>query len=245
MIDFYECRWNERPSMVKAVFFDLYHTLIGYDPPREESVAGTLARMGIEIPAKKLRRPLVTADEFFYRETGKKALKDRSKEETAELWYEYQAVVLKEAGILPDPEIIKTILIDMKNAKYDLVLFGDVIPALNSLTARKLPLGIISNADRDISPLLEKLGILNSIKVRLTSHEAGTSKPQKEIFRKGAELMGVSPGEVLYVGDQWVVDVQGARGAGMQALLLDRGGYFDEIPAAEKINSLTEITDRI
>jgi len=231
--------------MIKAVFFDLYHTLIGYDPPREESVAGTLARMGMDIPSKKLRRPLVTADEYFYRETGKKPLKDRSEEETAALWYEYQAVVLREAGISPDPETIKTILTDMKNAKYDLVLFDDVIPALNSLAARKLPLGIISNADRDISPLLEKLGILNLIKVRLTSQEAGTSKPQQGIFRKGAEMMGVSPGEALYVGDQWAVDVQGARGAGMRALLLDRGGYFEEIPAAEKINSLMEIADRI
>jgi putative hydrolase of the HAD superfamily len=231
--------------MIKAVFFDLYHTLIGYDPPREESVAGTLARMGIDIPSKKLRRPLVTADEYFYRDTGKKPLKDRSEVETAALWYEYHTVMLREAGISPDPETIKTILTDMKNAKYDLVLFDDVIPALNSLAARKLPLGIISNADRDISPLLEKLGILNLIKVRLTSQEAGVSKPQKGIFRKGAELMGVSLEEALYVGDQWAVDVQGARGAGMRALLLDRGGYFDEIPAAEKINNLMEIADRI
>jgi FMN phosphatase YigB (HAD superfamily) len=50
---------------------------------------------------------------------------------------------------------------------------------------------------------------------------------------------------VLYVGDQWVVDVQGARGSGMKALLLDRGGYFDEIPASEKINSLKDIINRI
>jgi len=55
----------------------------------------------------------------------------------------------------------------------------------------------------------------------------------------------VTPGEALYVGDQWVVDVQGARGAGMQALLLDRGSYFEEIPAADKINSLREISGRI
>ncbi len=60
--------------MVKAVFFDLYHTLIGYDPPREESVAWTLARMGIEIPGIYLSRRVVYAVEFFFRETGIKAL---------------------------------------------------------------------------------------------------------------------------------------------------------------------------
>jgi putative hydrolase of the HAD superfamily len=231
--------------MIKAVFFDLYHTLIGYDPPREESVASTLARMGVNVQSKTLRRPLVTADEYFYRETGKKPLKDRNEAETVTLWSDYQTIVLKEAGIEPTSELIKNILIDMKKAKYDLVLFEDVLPALNTLKARKLALGVISNADRDISPLLDKLGILDLLKVRLTSKEAGVSKPNKGIFQKGAENMGISPGEALYVGDQWVVDVQGARRAGMQALLLDRGGYFEEIPESEKITSLVEIADRM
>jgi putative hydrolase of the HAD superfamily len=231
--------------MIKAVFFDLYHTLIGYDPPREEAVAGTLARMGVSVSARSLRRPLVSADEFFYRETAKKALKERSEEETMSLWASYQTVVLKEAGIAPTLELIKNILADMKKAKYELVLFEDVLPALSALSARKLALGLISNADRDVSPLLEKLGVLPLLKVRLTSQEAGVSKPHAAIFRKGAERMGVAPGEALYVGDQWVVDVQGARGAGMQALLLDRGGYFEEIPASEKISSLKELNTRI
>ena len=231
--------------MIRGVFFDLYHTLIGYDPPREESVAGTLGRMGVIIPPKSLRRPLVTADEFFYRETAKKPLKERGEEETMSLWTSYQTVVLKEAGIVPTPELIKNILADMKKAKYELVLFDDVLPALNTLATRNLALGLISNADRDVSPLLQKLGILSLLKVRLTSQEAGVSKPHPDIFRRGAERMGVAPNEALYVGDQWVVDVQGARGAGMRALLLDRGGYFEEVPASEKISSLKEIASRI
>jgi putative hydrolase of the HAD superfamily len=231
--------------MIKAVFFDLYHTLIGYDPPREEAVAGTLERMGVDVSPKSLRRPLVTADEFFYRETAKKPLKERGEEETMALWESYQTVVLTEAGITPTPELIINILADMKKAKYELVLFEDVLPALKALAARKLSLGLISNADRDVSPLLEKLGILSLLKVRLTSQEAGVSKPHADIFRRGAERMGIAPCEALYVGDQWVVDVQGARGAGMQALLLDRGGYFEEVPASEKISSLNEITNRI
>jgi putative hydrolase of the HAD superfamily len=231
--------------VIKAIFFDLYHTLIGYNPPREDSAARTLARMGEQVAPKSLRRPLVTADEFFYRETGKKALKDRSDQETLELWSSYQTVVLKEAGITPTPDLIKAILSDMKKAKYDLVLFDDVLPALNALVSLRLSLGLISNADRDVSPLLEKLGVLSLLQVRLTSQEAGVSKPHPDIFRQGAERMGMVPSDILYVGDQWVVDVLGARAAGMQALLLDRGGYFEEVPASEKISSLSEIAGRI
>jgi len=231
--------------MIKAVFFDLYHTLIGYDPPREDAVAGTLRRMGVTVSAKSLRRPLVTADEFFYRETSKKPLKERNEEETIALWASYQTVVLQEAGITPSNELIKNILADMKKAKYELVLFEDVMPALKILTDRKLALGLISNADRDVSPLLEKLGILSLLKVRLTSQEAGVSKPHPDIFRLGVKRMGITPDEALYVGDQWVVDVQGARGAGLRSLLLDRGGYFEEVPSSEKIDSLKDIASRI
>jgi putative hydrolase of the HAD superfamily len=231
--------------MIKAVFFDLYHTLIGYDPPREATLSATLETAGISIPFKLLRRPLVAADEFFYRETAKKPLKDRDQQETLSLWTDYHTVVLKEAGITPSADLINTIIRDMQKTKYELVLFPDVVPALAELSSRGFLLGVISNADRDISPMLDKLGVLGFLKVRLTSQEAGASKPNPAIFRKGAEKLGVTPGGALYVGDQWVVDVQGARGAGMQALLLDRGGYFTEVPASEKIASLSELAQRI
>ena len=231
--------------MIKGVFFDLYHTLIGYDPPREDSLARTLARLGIDVPSRSLRRPLVAADEFYYKETSRKPLRERSEAETLDLWARYQTVVLKEAGITPTPGLIKTILEDMQKAKYELVLFDDVKPALEALAGKHLKLGLISNADRDVSPLLDKLGILSFLSVRLTSQEAGASKPYPRIFLTGTERMGVAPAEALYVGDQWAVDVQGARGAGMQSLLLDRGNYFEEIPAGEEIDSLNDIANRI
>jgi putative hydrolase of the HAD superfamily len=231
--------------MIKAVFFDLYHTLIGYDPPREQSLAKILSRLGVIVPVKALKRPMVTADEYFYRETTQKALKDRNREETFALWTGYYTVVLKEADIAPAPEVIRGILEDMQKNKYEMTLFDDVLPALNALSERKLLLGLISNVDKDISPMLEKLGILPFLKYRMTSQEAGVAKPDPGIFHKGVERVGVDPRNALYVGDQWVVDVQAARNAGMQSLLIDRGDFFDDVPAADKIGSLKEIAERI
>ncbi len=54
--------------MIKAVFFDLYHTLVRYDPPREELQAKVLKDFGIEVKPELFRRPLVIADEFIYQE---------------------------------------------------------------------------------------------------------------------------------------------------------------------------------
>jgi putative hydrolase of the HAD superfamily len=232
-------------TMIKAVFFDLYHTLIGYDPPREQSLAKILSRLGVIVPVKALKRPMVTADEYFYRETTQKALKDRNREETFALWVGYYTVVLKEADITPAPEVIQGILNEMQKTRYEMALFDDVLPALKALSEKDLLLGLISNVDKDISPMLEKLGILPFLKYRMTSQEAGVAKPHPDIFHKGVERAGITPQEALYVGDQWVVDVQASRKAGMRSLLIDRGDFFDEVSDTDKISSLKEIAERI
>ena len=43
--------------MIKAVFFDLYQTLVCYEPPREEIHSGALKDMGINVEPEVFRRP--------------------------------------------------------------------------------------------------------------------------------------------------------------------------------------------
>jgi FMN phosphatase YigB (HAD superfamily) len=47
------------------------------------------------------------------------------------------------------------------------------------------------------------------------------------LFRAGIRQLGLKPAECLYVGDLYPVDVLGARGAGMEALLVDPSGKVD------------------
>lgn len=231
--------------MIKAVFFDLYHTLIHYDPPREEALSAALGRQGISIAPKALRLPIVAGDEFFYQSNARKGMSQRSEEEKQELWASYEAVVLKEAGVEPRAELIRAILADMRQTKFNLVLFDDVVPVFTELAGRGLALGLVSNANKDASLLLDRLGITPWLRVSMTSEEAGASKPQPEIFHQAVRRAGMSNSEVLYIGDQYRVDVLGARGAGLQALLLDRGGYFEEVPAGEKIESLYQVAKHL
>ena len=51
--------------MIKAIFFDLYNTLVTYDPPREEIEARVLKDFGIEVSPEVLLRPILTADDFI------------------------------------------------------------------------------------------------------------------------------------------------------------------------------------
>ncbi len=61
--------------MIKAVFFDLYNTLVGYDPPREEIQARILKDFGIEVSPEALLRPIMTADDFIYQEHARFSIK--------------------------------------------------------------------------------------------------------------------------------------------------------------------------
>ena len=229
--------------MIKAVFFDLYQTLICYDPPQEESLAKVLSELGIEITPEALRRPVVAADEFIYQENSRLPISKRSDEEKKSLFAQYQAMLLKEAGIEPTSELIGSILSKMQQIKFNRVLFDDVLPALTELKKRGLILGLISNVDSDITPLFDKLGLSPLLQVVITSQDMGYFKPQPEIFKEAAKQASIQVSEAMYIGDQYQIDVLGAKKAGMQGVLLDRNGYFEEVTRELKIQNLYQLVE--
>jgi putative hydrolase of the HAD superfamily len=227
--------------MVKAVFFDLYNTLVGFDPPREEIQARVLKEFGIEVGPEALLRPIMTADDFIYQEYARFPLSKRSKEETMALYAQYHGIILREAGLEASQELIAGILKKWMHSDWKMVLFDDVIPALTHLGELGLILGLISNVDRDITPLYQELGLSVWLQVVVTSQEVGFNKPRPEIFQEALKQAGVKPSEAIYVGDQYQIDVVGANEAGMRGILLDRGGFFEDIADCPRIRSLTQV----
>jgi putative hydrolase of the HAD superfamily len=66
-----------------------------------------------------------------------------------------------------------------------------------------------------------------------------TGKPDPEIFHRVCARLDLPARECLHVGDSRREDYEGARAAGLTALLLDREGRHPDV--AERIQSLTEI----
>jgi len=227
--------------MIKAVFFDLYQTLVRYEPPREEIEAKVLKDFGIETTPEALVRPIIAADEFIYNEIARQPLSARSKEEKFALYARYQAVLLREAGLKYDQKAIPRLLQAMQQSQMDLVLFNDVAPTLDDLKRRELTLGLISNVEQDMVQTLTKLGLAAWLKIIVTSQEAGAGRPRPEIFQLALKRGGVKASEAIYIGDQYHVDVVGARGVGMKAVLIDRGDYYRAITDCPRIKSLEEV----
>jgi putative hydrolase of the HAD superfamily len=89
---------------------------------------------------------------------------------------------------------------------------------LESLRARGLKLALVSNAF-DPPPLLhrdlERMGVAERLDAAVFSSEVGKRKPHAAIFERALEAVGVQPERALFVGDQLVADVGGARAVGM------------------------------
>ena len=85
-----------------------------------------------------------------------------------------------------------------------------------------IPYGAVSNNVESYQR--EKLSAagLERIPFLVGSDTAGAPKPDPRPFHAGCQLLGTRIGATLYVGDNPVNDVQGARAAGLLGILLDR-----------------------
>jgi HAD superfamily hydrolase (TIGR01549 family) len=124
-------------------------------------------------------------------------------------------------------------------------LYPDVRPALTALRAAGFDVVIAGNQPPEARAALEAMDLPASA-IR-TSDEWGVQKPEPGFFARVAELSGVAPEEIAYVGDRLDNDVLPAAKAGMRPILLRRGpwGYLHALrPEAARttvVDSLTEL----
>ncbi|MBC7609773.1 MAG: HAD-IA family hydrolase [Polaromonas sp.] len=121
-------------------------------------------------------------------------------------------------------------------------LFGDVIPSLGFLAAR-FPIVALSNGNADI----KRIGIAEYFQASISAQEFGVGKPDARIFHAAAGAAGVTPDQVLHVGDDATLDVLGALNCGMQTVWVNRADHawpHTDLPH-ETVGTLTELCDFI
>jgi putative hydrolase of the HAD superfamily len=98
-------------------------------------------------------------------------------------------------------------------------VFDDVRPALLRLKNQGMKLGIISNWDERLRPLLESLELTPFFDAIVVSVEVGACKPSPEIFRQALRVLDLPASLVLHVGDSETEDIGGAKAIGMKAVI--------------------------
>ena len=102
--------------------------------------------------------------------------------------------------------------------------YDDTDVVLKALAAGgEYRLGLISNLwPFPVHRIFNRMGMGKHFEHLVYSFEHGAAKPSASIFQHASELFDVSPEHCIMIGDSVSSDIEGALGAGMQAILIDR-----------------------
>lgn len=119
------------------------------------------------------------------------------------------------------------------------------VETLKALKDQGLKLGMITNGRTSFqNGNIDALGIRPFFDEVLISEEEGIKKPEREIFMRAANRLGVEPVHCLFVGDHPVNDVEASMAAGMIGVWKRNAGE-EQFEAACVVDCLSEISDRI
>ena len=104
-------------------------------------------------------------------------------------------------------------------ARNEVDVFPDVAPALDRLRPR-YALATLTNGNADLA----RIGIAASFEFSLSPREVGKAKPHFAGFQQLADRLSLARSQVLYVGDDPLLDVEAAHAAGMRAAWMNRIG---------------------
>lgn len=200
----------------ELVLLDAFGTLVEMEPPAP-ILAASLEDAGHPVDVATVQRALLV-EIAHYRS---RMHIGRDEQGLAALRAECGVVLARELGPgAPDATLATMLLVDSLRFR----LYDDALPAMDALAAMGIRLGVASNWDCALPQHLERMGVAGRFEVIAASAAVGAAKPDPAIFLHAAAAVGVPPARVMHVGDRRVEDHQGARAAGMRALLLDRHG---------------------
>lgn len=226
------------PSPVRGILLDAGNTLVFVDRDR---MLELYRRHGVESDEARFREA-----EFEARQLLTRRIEESENPSGTEphVWREYFVTLFRRSGVPEDRlDVVGKAVVEVHRRDH---LWTWVEPgtdlAMERLRGAGYRLGVISNADGRIEALLRSRGLLDHFEFVLDSEIVGVEKPDPRIFRAGVERMALDPAECLYVGDLYPVDVVGARGAGLQAVLLDPMDRLGHYPV-DRIPSVLDLPD--
>ncbi|MEM4718129.1 MAG: HAD family hydrolase [Desulfurococcaceae archaeon] len=131
----------------------------------------------------------------------------------------------------------------------DEVLFSDTLPSLMNLQSNNIELGVVGNvlfwSSVYTRILIDRLGLSKYFKAMIFSDELEVSKPDRKIFLEFCKLMGVEPGNLIYVGDNVIEDIGGALSTGGIGVLIRRNSGELIILKDMRVASISNLLDLV
>ena len=205
--------------------------------PNFERISDTFARHGLQVSPEALR----AADPHgrFAVDTADRVAATND----ADRGSMHFRIMFERAGVPPDAPV-QGVLDELwaYHTEHNLWEYvpPDVIPSLERLAATGVTLAIGSNANGIIHRVFERAGLRRYFSVICDSHVEGVEKPDRRFFEILVARAGGRPETTLHLGDLYHVDVVGARGAGLQAMLLDPHDLYSDYDV-KRVKNLNEV----
>jgi putative hydrolase of the HAD superfamily len=203
----------------KAIGFDLFNTLLTVHPLAMEEAMRRLISVlhagEVPVDAEAFGQAYVEAAKRFLREA-----QTNGRETHNRFWI---AAALETQGyhLSPEDNRITKAVEAYFSAFYP---YCQLIPGTKKILgqlAGRYPLGLLSNFTHPAAArkIIDLLGLRPFFQTVLISGELGYRKPHPSTFERLVHDLSVQADQVLFVGDDPEVDVQGARDAGLQPVM--------------------------
>ncbi len=193
----------------RAVTFDAAGTLLH---PRE-SVAEVYARFAARHGGTRDARSIGAAFATSMKDAKSLRVGDPT-------WRKFWAHVVATSTGCDAPALVDE-LYDHYAAPSAWRLTDATFACMDALREDGAKIGVISNWDTRLRPLMRGLGVLEHIDALVVSGEIGIEKPDRAIFEHAARELGVPVGAIIHVGDDPDADIAGAKSAGVLAVHID------------------------
>jgi 2-phosphoglycolate phosphatase len=148
----------------------------------------------------------------------------------------------------PDYGTLRDIFLDYyaRNICVHTKLFSDMAQLIGELKLRNIKWGIVTNKPHRFTlPLMQALGYAEQAACLISGDTCTHAKPHPEPMLKACEIIGVSPAQCLYLGDD-LRDMQAANASGMRGIIANYGYISDDASVANwkahgSVNKPTEL----
>lgn len=221
---------------IKAIGFDLFNTLIMIEPQAVEEalnrLIASLVQGGFTLDPEPFKHAHREAATRFFEET-----RQNGRETHNRFWI---SAALETQGYTVPPD--DTRIAAAVEAYFSPFLeFCQLIPGTREILETlkgKYRLALLSNFTHPPAAieLLNGVGITSFFDVLLISGDLGYRKPHPFVFRRLITDLGLRKSQILFVGDDPELDVNGAHRAGLQPIWMT---YVrdENIPSAKSVLS--------
>lgn len=232
---------------IKAVTFDARGTLIKVRFPVGETYAAVARRHGADLSIEAVdaafHEVFPTMPPLAFPPMSEVELHRREHE----WWRTLVGRVVEAAGQVDDFDAFFRELYGIYRGAEAWIPYREAASVLCLLRSNRYKIGVISNFDSRIEEVLVALNLSIWFDAVVFSSRSGVAKPHPGIFHRTLAELDAEPHETLHVGDSYPKDYLGARAVGMEAVLLDRQGYWEaRVPQeVQRIESLEQLLDRL